>query len=224
LPPAQARGDRPHRTGSRMENVWRRPPGHFRSGSHLSRRPCLPGGQGCSSDPPPLPAAGPKQPGFRSRPTPKPVSHAPSRPPAPPCRRGSHNITGPGAGPLRGRRDVSCGTHGPGPLRQLRQPQTKPPTPPRGRAKIHHRLVSQPAVQGCSRGNPFYSWVHVNRKAVLRLLGPGLCLVLWTGTGCGGFNANVPVSPLWFIQKQVPGDQTPSPALERRPLEPRGLT
>lgn len=78
------------------------------------------------------------------------------------------------------------------------------PTHPAGPVSARRR-----PVQGCSRCGRLYSWLHVNRKGLLKIILPGLCLVLWVGTGCGGFNANVPVSPMWFIRQEAPVHPAP---------------
>jgi|GEM_PF-1578429 hypothetical protein len=62
-------------------------------------------------------------------------------------------------------------------------------------------------VLGCRPAFPFYSCHHVKRANISSITALALGLVAWLGTGCGGFNANVPVSPLWFIQQPAPGTE-----------------
>ncbi|MCS7090372.1 MAG: hypothetical protein RMN51_08715 [Verrucomicrobiota bacterium] len=60
-------------------------------------------------------------------------------------------------------------------------------------------------IHSCSGLIRLYSCVRVKHKAIARTVTLFILLVAACGgTGCGGFNANVPISPLWFIQAAPP--------------------
>jgi hypothetical protein len=60
--------------------------------------------------------------------------------------------------------------------------------------------------------------MHVKRTKTSGVTALSLLFLAWVGTGCGGFNANVPISPLWFIHQPPP--RPVPPVASPGPTEP----